>query len=163
MRTLGMQHRALNVNMRVSFPATCVVRTRSGRRRAYCLGLLILLSGCGKSGSSISPVSGTVTLDGKPIVEAKIIFQPEGGGGSPSYGFTDQNGRYELGYKRNVAGALVGWHTISIKLDTEVAGTNGESIHRPQLVPARYNERSELRREVKSGEDNEFEFELTSR
>jgi hypothetical protein len=33
---------------------------------------------------------------------------------------------------------------------------------RPKPLPPRYNRQSELRREVKAGEDNEIDFDLTS-
>jgi hypothetical protein len=123
--------------------------------------LLIVAAGCSRSELQIAPVRGSVTLDGKPVFEAKLVFQPEGPG-SPSYGFTDQNGRYELGYKRGVKGARLGWHSVSIVMDTEIVGPDGNPVHRPQLVPARYNEKTELRGEVKRGDDNEFNFALES-
>jgi hypothetical protein len=127
------------------------------------VGLMFTLAaaGCGQSGPEIAPVSGRVTLDGQPVFEAEVLFQPDDMK-SPSYGFTDKEGRYELGYKRGVKGALIGWHTISIQMDTEVLGQNGKLMRRPQLIPRRYYEQSELRREVKSGEENEFDFALTS-
>jgi len=81
------------------------------------------------------------------------MFQPEATG-SPSYGATDQNGSYELGYKRGVNGAMIGRHIVSIQLDSAASG--------PKSLPPRYNTQSELRREVKSGEDNVFDFDLKS-
>jgi hypothetical protein len=119
------------------------------------------LAGCGPTNPHIAPVNGTVTLDGQPVNEARLIFQPEAVG-SPSYGFTDQNGRYELGYKRGVSGALIGWHKVSIKMDVEVVGQAGKIVVRRQAIPERYNDNSELRREVEPGKANVFNFELTS-
>ncbi len=101
-------------------------------------------------------------VDGQPIRETQVIFQPEGDQGSPSYGFTDSNGQYELSYKRGRNGALVGWHKVSLEMDTEVVGTSGEYVRRRQLIPPRYNKNSELRREVKSNEKNVFDFEINS-
>jgi hypothetical protein len=90
-----------------------------------------------------------------------VLFQPDNMK-SPSYGFTDKDGRYELGYKRGTTGALPGWHTVSIEMDTEIVGPNGKQIKRRQLIPRRYYIQSELRREVKADEQNEIDFELTS-
>jgi hypothetical protein len=92
----------------------------------------------------------SLTLDGQPIVGARLRFQPEAVGGSPSYGSTAPDGRYELGYKRGQKGALIGWHAVRIESGADLA------------LPARYNVQSELRREVKPDEENEFNFELTS-
>ncbi|MEX2170338.1 MAG: carboxypeptidase-like regulatory domain-containing protein [Pirellulales bacterium] len=107
------------------------------------------------------PVTGRVMLDGQPVPMAEVQFQPEDNG-SPSYAVADNDGRYELGYKRGVKGAMVGWHTIRIESATIVEGPNGKITNRPQIVPPRYNDSSELRREVRSDEDNVFDFELTS-
>ena len=132
-------------------------------RYASLSGMLtaLLLVGCAKSGSELALVSGRVTLDAQPIVGARLRFQPEASGGSPSYGSTDRDGRYELGYKRDQKGALIGWHAIRIELGADRAGA-GSKNSPPRVLPARYNVKTELRRAVKADENNEFNFELTS-
>ena len=122
---------------------------------------LAMLAGCDRSGPELAPVSGRVTLDGQPISGARLTFQPEGRG-SPSSGSTDRDGRYELGYKRGVKGAMIGSHLVRIQLDTEASGPNGTTNQRPKSLPARYNTKSELRREIKPDENNVFDFELSS-
>jgi predicted small lipoprotein YifL len=124
--------------------------------------LLATLAGCGRPGPQLAPVSGRVTLDGQPLDAAEVLFQPDEGTGSPSYGFTDQNGQYELGYKRGVKGAMVGSHTVSIEMDTRITGPDGNLKRRRQLLPPRYNTQSELRREVKPDRENVIDFDLTS-
>ena len=127
--------------------------------RTAWLGLwATLLSGCGGSGPEVAPVSGRVTLDGAPMAGSRIKFQPEAGGGSPSYGTADQDGRYVLGYKRGQPGALIGSHTVSI----ERGARDDADKSKPQPLPARYNTASELRKEVKAGEDNVIDLELTT-
>ncbi len=64
---------------------------------------LVLLAGCSQSGHELAPVNGRITLDGQPVVSAMVMFQPESKG-SPSYGSTDQDGRYQLGYSRTQQG-----------------------------------------------------------
>ena len=116
--------------------------------------LIVLVVGCGPAGPELAPVTGRVTLDGEPLYPADVVFQPDGAK-PPSFGRTDEDGRYTLGYKRGVEGALVGPHTVRIMIVTEQ--TRG-----PQLVPPRYNTESELRREVLAGEENVFDFDLTT-
>jgi hypothetical protein len=89
-----------------------------------------------------------------------VMFQPEDKG-SPSYGATDQDGRYELGYNRTRQGAMIGRHSVRIQVDEVIMGPNGQPIKREKLVPLRYNSNSELRCDVKSG-DNVIDFDLTS-
>ncbi len=136
---------------------------RTPARYASLSGMLtaLLLVGCAKSGSELALVSGRVTLDGQPIVGARLRFQPEANGGSPSYGSTDRDGRYELGYKRGQKGALIGWHAVRIESGANLPGAASKNSP-PRVLPARFHVQSELRRAVKADENNEFNFELTS-
>ena len=115
--------------------------------------LLIVLAGCGKGGQQIAPVHGRVTLDGQPLPNADVQFQPDGSQ-RPSSGRTDADGRYELMYKRGQPGAIVGPHTVRIWVSPEV-------VRNPPIIAARFDTKSELRREVKS-DDNEFDFDVTT-
>ena len=126
---------------------------------AWLMFLAALLAGCGGSGAEVAPVSGRVTLDSAPLAGARIKFQPEASGGSPSYGTADSEGGYVLGYKRGQPGALIGWHSVSIE-----RGGHDDSANKskPKALPARYNTASDLRKEVKAGEDNVIHFELTT-
>jgi hypothetical protein len=122
-------------------------------RGTIIVALLILIAGCGKRGPQIAPVHGRVTLDGQPLAGADIQFQPEGSE-RPSRGRTDSDGRFELMFKRGQPGATVGPHTIRIWVSREV-------VKNPPIIAAKFDARSELRREVKSG-DNEFDFDVTT-
>ena len=110
--------------------------------------MAVLLAGCGQSGPELAPVSGRVTLDGRPLEMADVVFQPDDAR-SPSYGRTDADGRYELGYKRGVAGALVGGHNVSISVSSEL-------VARPPRIA-----QSERHAEVEPG-NNEFNFDVKS-
>lgn len=114
--------------------------------------LVIAFAGCGGSNQDVAPVHGRVTLDGQPLPYASVVF--ESAGKSPSGGYTDQDGNYQLIFKRGVNGAPVGVNHVTILEDIQ-------RTRRPQRVPARYNQNSDLEREVKSG-DNNFDFDLTS-
>jgi hypothetical protein len=120
--------------------------------RTIIVAFLISVAGCDKSGPQIAPVRGRVTLDGQPLPDTSVVFKATGM--SPSGGRTDGNGNYELIYKRGVKGAPIGMNQVTILEDTQK--TRG-----PQRVPARYNQESELQREVQPG-DNVIDFELTT-
>ncbi len=115
--------------------------------------LVACLTGCGKGGQQVAPVHGQVLLDGKPLVLADVTFQPEGAQ-RPSIGRTDSSGHYELVYKRGQSGAIVGAHTVRISVSSEL-------VRNPPPIPARYDSQTELRQDVKPGE-NEFDFDLKS-
>lgn len=119
----------------------------------WTLLLLTTLAGCGTGGPEIVPVSGRVTLDGRPLENADVVFQPAGAN-RPSSGRTDKDGLYQLMYKRGIEGARVGEHTVFITVSPEV-------VRKPPRIAAKFNTQSELHREVKSGQ-NEFDFDVTT-
>lgn len=121
-------------------------------RFARGLLLLIAVSGCSKSNSQLATVHGRVTLDGQPLANTSVVFNMPGT--SLSGGRTDKDGNYQLIYRRGMMGAPIGMNQVTIMEDTHVTG-------HPQRVPPRYNEKTELQREVKPG-DNEINFDLTS-
>lgn len=113
--------------------------------------LLACFAGCGKSGPQVAPVTGRITLDGKPLENADIVFQPDGSK-PPSAGRSDAKGHYELAYKRGVMGGSVGSNTVRITISPDVVAD-------PPTIPTRYNTESQLTKEVKSG-PNEIDFDL---
>jgi hypothetical protein len=115
-------------------------------------------------------VTGIVTFEDQPLAGASIVFQPEGG--RPSKGKTNEDGRYELVYIRNVKGCKTGICTVRITKFNEEdeeefneEGGDGEtSTPRPakvqkEPIPARYNVNSELAAEVRPG-PNTINFDL---
>src|SRR5207245_1781850 len=75
---------------------------------------LVLAGGCGGSGPTIVPVTGTLTYKGKPVTNARIDFMPDNG--RPSWGATDEEGRFKLNYDREHDGAVVGKHKVWVKM-----------------------------------------------
>ncbi|MCA9015149.1 MAG: hypothetical protein KDA74_06495 [Planctomycetaceae bacterium] len=120
--------------------------------------LSLCCAGCGEGTPSDTPdlgrVSGTVTMDGKPLANVAVTFEPETG--KPSFGRTDESGHYELVYK-NEQGAKVGQHTVRVTTPTEGPEDTGKDP-----IPAKYNTKSTLKKEVKQGA-NEINLELTSK
>src|SRR6185369_10317424 len=110
--------------------------------------LLLTLAGCGSG--QFAPVSGTVTLDGKPLANAAVNFQPveSKDSGLASAGKTDASGRYSLRVvMNNASGAVVGKHRVSISTLQEEDPTKDlpPGKQRPKdPIPARYNTKTEL-------------------
>ncbi len=131
--------------------------------------LLIPLGGCGTKG--FAPVSGTVTLDGKPLANASVNFQPvdsaKSGLGSSSK--TDANGRYRLRVVMDdKAGAVVGKHRVSISTwkeeDPSYDPPPGKLPPKAKdPIPAKYNAKTELAFEVPPGGSDQADFALTSK
>lgn len=137
--------------------------------------LLAALAGCdgtradvdyGKAG--LVDVSGAVTMDGKPLPNAVITF--EAPDGQFSFAQTDPDGRYTLQFDSQMEGVTPGEKTVRIStrkilgLNTEKEEGDGTSPAgaAEELVPARYNKESELKRAVESDEAQTFDFALES-
>jgi hypothetical protein len=128
--------------------------------RFLCLFGALLVLGCG--GSRFAPVSGTVKMDGKPLANAVVMFQPIEGGGKPgpgSTGPTDEKGEYHLKVIGvGSSGAVVGLHKVMVHPKTE--GVK-EQDRIPEAKLRKYMYVSELKFEVKPG-NNTNNIELTS-
>lgn len=134
------------------------------RTASYGLALAVVLSGCGGGvqGPILSPVRGTVTLDGQPLPKARVIFQPSGASASPSIGETDDTGAFELAFSRRNKGALPGDHVVRITTAGVVTDAAGKETVVEEKVPPRYNEKTELKYQVKP-EANQFAIRLESK
>ena len=77
--------------------------------------------GCGSAGHTVVPVSGKITLDGKPVAGASITFQPTASeqaksAGPGSGGVTDAEGKFVLktAEAKPRPGAVLGKHVVRI-------------------------------------------------
>jgi len=77
---------------------------------AAVLVLFFLCTGCGGDPARGS-VTGKVTVDGEPLADGTILFQPTGDTRGPNAGATIQNGRYRIKRDR---GATVGMNVVEI-------------------------------------------------
>jgi len=117
-----------------------------------------LLVGCAGEGD-FGEVSGTVNYDGKPVEDGAINFFPADGKG-PTAGDVIKGGKY------TVKKAPVGTAKVSIS-GSKVVGKKKvydtkDSPEMPitqELLPAKYNEKSELTFDVKRG-TNEKNWDL---
>lgn len=137
--------------------------------------------GCSK-GPQLGSVSGVVTMDGKPLPNAVVTFVPAAGGRA-AIGQTDANGEYKLVFV-GTTGALLGQHRVSVTTAPKTQGSSpsgkmNEEEYRKQAmggqdsaayntaqvvepIPERYNTKTELMKEVKSGQ-NTINLDLTSK
>jgi hypothetical protein len=131
-----------------------------GLRAAVLVSGLLLMAGC--SGDAVKTVSveGTVTLDGKPLPNAEVEFQPTDNS-SPSYGKTDSSGHYELMFTADQAGALVGEHKVRITTGGETEDDSGNTTTTEEVVPEKYNAQTELTATVEKG-GGPYDFDLTT-
>jgi hypothetical protein len=120
------------------------------------LASVVCLSGCGGD-QNLAVVYGKVTLNGEPLPKAFLTFIPQGGKGSPSYGKTDEAGRYEMQFSDSASGAWIGKNLVQISTADAI---NPEKTI-PERVPPAYNKTSDLYRTVEQGK-NQFDFELKS-
>ena len=119
---------------------------------------LALVAGCGPGGADLpelGQVKGKVTLDGKPVGNARVKFVPEDGAAATSFSLSDSSGEYELYFTKDVKGAAVGKHIVTIQV---MPGAPGEES---ATLPAKYGSAGALTAEVKAGK-NDVNFELTS-
>jgi hypothetical protein len=133
------------------------------RKRVLLTAALVLALGCG--GRKFAPVSGTVTLDGKPLANAVVTFIPVAEQGSidageSSTGKTNEKGEFTLRSTTGKNGALVGKHKVSISIQQTKVGESEERTRTVEVLPKRYNENTELTLDVPSGGTDKADFPL---
>lgn len=112
-------------------------------------------------------VRGTVTLDGEPLHNAQVVIETATG---TSFARTDRNGVYVAEYSKSLKGAGIGPATVRISTkevfpdedvsDLKVDPRTGDHI-KPELVPPRYNKKSELKIQIEAG-GAPYNFDLES-
>jgi hypothetical protein len=122
---------------------------------------LLLLSGC-SGGQDIASVEGLVTMDGKPLPRATVVFIPEVGG-RPAGSQTDKDGKYVLNFSGGRKGAIPGKNKVQISTRADpFLDAEGNNLGSPETVPAEYNVHTTLAFEVVQGQRNIANFELKS-
>ena len=125
------------------------------------LAILLVLPGylgCQRhDGPELATVSGTVSLDGKPLEGATVHFQPKSG--RPSYGRTDETGRYAMGYSLERSGVTLGEHVVIIR--TVLEDEHGQVV-RKEFLPKKYHDATTLSAVVED-KTNVIDFDLQSK
>jgi hypothetical protein len=118
-----------------------------------CISLLFFL-GCGGTKGNY-PVSGKVTVDGKPVTEGIILFTSSN---RSANGSLKADGSFTLGTEKEGDGALPGQYKISFSGNC----LGGGYENKPAQINAKYGnpETSGLTYEVKVGSNPPAEFKL---
>jgi len=156
---------------------------------ASTLVVVPLAIGCGPTTDSVAPVSGRVSVDGKPVKNASIQFTPVGKRAAGA--ITDENGNYKLSTYGQFDGAVLGEHKVAISLrkpiymgppkknpdpepvseDSDVltvrpaeGGVPKQAQQWKSPVPEKYwdDSTSGLTRAVEAKDENIFDFDLKS-
>jgi hypothetical protein len=132
--------------------------TRFLGRGPLLAAVAVLLAGCSDNHTAV--VTGTVRVDGEPLEKGSISFVPVDGQGVTAGGEI-------LDGKYTVAKASPGTMAVQIRYP-QVAGTKKlydtpespiRNVFR-EVLPAKYNDRTELRLEVQPG-NNEKDWDLS--
>ncbi|MGE0759345.1 MAG: hypothetical protein AB7O38_20165 [Pirellulaceae bacterium] len=148
--------------------------SRTGRSGGSIALVLVLLAvqaaanGCAP-GRLTEIVEGYVTLDGEPLADVRVIFEPKSQGtrhsNVGSYGVTDAQGRFRLCMSDDDSpGAVVGLHSVifsdrRVEVDAD-AGVDQRRAPRSR-IPEKYAHQG-VTWDVKLGETNEPRFQLTT-
>ncbi|QDT66671.1 transthyretin-like family protein [Calycomorphotria hydatis] len=145
------------------------------------LPLVLSLTSCSKSEPfDIVRVTGRVTLDGQPVANLPLTFNPRMAGdsvngivGPPSFGVTDENGHFTLTATRGWGrGAVAGPHLVMFnpvvdptrtkELTTEEKEMGAEpEVHLMHVVPKRYRQGVEF--VIPDAGTDEANFELVTK
>lgn len=119
------------------------------------LCLMFVAGGCAKPGPKMSPVSGSVTLDGRPLSEGTVYFKTIATGEIDTLPVKDGQfaGKAAEGNRRV---EVVAYRSIP------VAGQMGGEVQE-SLVAKRFNFESTLTAEVTASGPNKFEFAVTGK
>jgi hypothetical protein len=120
----------------------------SPRAGLFAVALLsVIIPACRRgspAGAGLYPVSGTVTIDGRPVaasvrVFGKVWFHPDatkGNSGTTAVvGHIDEHGRYQLGGEGG--GAPAGWYRVTVVV-AETVNPENPTARRRSLTPDRY-------------------------
>jgi len=126
----------------------------------------LLFAGCDAGTPTLVPVSGKVLYRNQPLPRGTIVFVPDadrGNNGPLAQGTIQGGGSYTI-QTGEKPGAMPGWYRVTV-IAVENASSfslNGSAVPR-SLVPERYRDPqlSDLACEVKAGQENSINFNLT--
>lgn len=136
-----------------------------------CIGGTMFAVGCGSSQLSYAPVSGVVTVDGKPIAGAHIVFSCDDvkvdGPKPASTATTDDSGHFAFHTltpdKKIVDGAVVGRHRVL--LTTVLYDSTGDQtrVVREELLGPEYTTGEKLTVDVPAEGIDDLHLDVSSK
>lgn len=149
-----------------------MIRIRTCAVVGGLLSVCVLSSGCGSQNANPLnrlPVSGSITLDGNPLDQGLIQFEPMAKGkDAVNASAAVSGGNFAV---PAAGGLLPGTYRVAISSKPQAGATSSDPVKameeasKPQgaeRIPAKYNADTELKAEVKSGGPNDFKFDLKS-
>jgi hypothetical protein len=144
-----------------------LIRSYVGGTATAILLSAFAIGGCTDESTQVDPlprvpVSGTVTLDGTPLPQGMIQFNPaEGTKGAPASGEITE-GKFSI---EKTQGPVPGKYKVMISSRAPAKLKEGEQPGgtpklQPETVPAQYNSKSTLEKEVPAGGSSSLEFAL---
>lgn len=115
--------------------------------------------GCGTNTAQLpptAPVTGTVTLDGRPMATGEVVFTVPG---EPEQRIQVADGAY-------TGNAYIGQNNVGVFTYREEAPTSGlstDTINKVNLVAAQYSYNTTLTADVTADGPNEFKFEARTK
>ena len=121
------------------------------------LTVAVAIVGCGPKGPVMVPVTGTVTLDDKPMDEGVIYFKTIIEGSVDEMAIKDGKfqGQVQVGDRRV--------EVCKYGLGPPIMMGNAEIPNKIETLPFRYNVESELKASVTEAGPNNFTFAVTSK
>jgi hypothetical protein len=137
-----------------------------------CAGMSVCVFGCGNPKPPVAEVTGTVTLDGKPLELVHVEFWPEVG--PRAFGKTDASGKFSLiTDDRTQEGCPPGRNKVAIRdtahMKDDYIDDGGDWVDmsngKKSRISSKYYDapNSPLTVEVKPGEKNNFDFPVDAR
>ena len=139
-------------------------------RMGIAISALLAHAGCSPPEDNLprEPISGTVTFAGEPLKKGSIQFIPASSGASVATGSIVVDGKFNVPrsegpvpgtYKVMIFAEGVST-TSSAEGDRQRTVQNKKEKRGEGLIPLKYNMKSELKADVKTGASNSFTFDL---
>lgn len=132
------------------------------------VSILSFILGCGgtpKDPLKRQPVSGNVTLDGKPMDQGSISFQPLTEAGATASGATIAAGHYKIPAESGLAPGE--YRVVILSPEPEAPRSADEMMNNPSTEPRKervapkFNTATELKVSIKEGAPNTADFAVT--
>jgi hypothetical protein len=137
--------------------------------RCSCLLAVLAVTGCDEAKFTLAPVHGTVTLDGQPLKQGKVMFAPIRSGsdleaGKPAFGLILPDGSFELSTYSQGDGAVVGDHWVTVfGSDDSTSAVSLIGTPKQSAAPTPFDRLNVTTKQtVKFGNDNQIEIALTT-
>jgi len=123
------------------------------RQSVWGMILLVVALGCGQGRPNYVLVSGEVTFDGQPVEVGQIRFTPAAGTSGPITISAIRQGQYTT---EKTSGVPIGNHRVGIRaFDPDEYNNRPKGPGSPplrQLLPEKYNGRSDLTVAIETGQ-----------